>query len=170
MDSITLTTIGIRLLALYYLLKAIAALGYVPFYAWLDEDYSSMKYTLPGVVVFLVFAAALYASSHKLATFIKPISSEPEKTGINPDSLQVILFAVAGLFVVALAIPKAASLISTAFFLPEDMVSPYESSRSVSAWVAVSLQFVLGCGLFFGAQGLQGLWRWARTRGLSDDS
>lgn len=90
----------------------------------------------------------------------------------HPADLQATLLAVAGLVLVALAIPTALAKESD-HFLRQRMARQepgwesfdFDASQELAvARIRVAAQVVVGIGLFFGGPGLAGIWHQLRSR------
>lgn len=120
-------------------------------------------------VLLLVFAepwgAYLVGKGRRDAT---DSGTAPVRVAITAGEIQAVGFAIVGLCVLALAIPRLVQAIGQ-FLLNQQLQGsypPYVARMNMVQLAAPLVQFLIGLCLFLGARGLSGLWQSLRRNSI----
>jgi len=178
MSTKTLTIVGLRLLAVYCFVQSVPVFASFVFLSAFRSDEifrtspaaTFMLELLPGLSL-LLLAVLLYVFSAPLARRLAPAESAEEKEVFCTfEQLQAIAFAVAGILVLAMALPLLGNAInglaSACRERAEAGVVPSTSFYgSLLYFMEVMAQFGLGLVLLLSPRGLRNLWRGLRRAG-----
>ena len=174
MTSINLAIVGLRLLAVYCFVQAIplfSAFGLVAaMYASDSFRGSIFSSLLPGASL-LVFAIVLYIVSEPLARRLAGSPSTDAKESVCTfEQFQALAFAVAGIVILATALPSLGRAVQDLFILysyhKQGGTNP--ADRVFSSWLysaGVFAQLVVGVLLLIKPKGFRNVWRYLQTAG-----
>jgi hypothetical protein len=178
MTPFDLAIVGLRLLAIYCFVQSIplfSAFGVVGALSRAEDPFGRSHASavamalLPGVSL-LVAAILLYVLSLPLARRLSAVHpAENAETVCTFDQLQTVSFAVAGILIVAFALPSVfrgvESVIQLVRYKREGgaAVSPHQTYDTWLYCIGVVAQVVLGLLLLLNPRGFRNAWHWLRT-------
>ena len=167
MNAYTAAVLSCRLLALFVLYQGLCSLSWLPLalearlqadrfpliggYRAPDVGHLIMPSLLLPSLIPAVFSLFLWIRAERLAARMVPAAPTPQSAP-SAIGLQPILLTVAGVLVLALAIPEAARSVATALLSPRIVYqAPDQVAHAAAEHWALLLRFLLGLGLTFGA-------------------
>lgn len=156
-----LTIIGVRLIALFVLIKALMSLEIFASY-FLNEysGFSDYWYYFLAIGIYLLIAAILFFCSERIATFIIPKSEIQDFQIDNYQKLSAILFSTIGLLIVYWSIQSlfqsVASIINMNVMYPD--YPDVQKYRTLTIIFGGFIQLVIGILLFIGGKKLAKWW------------
>jgi hypothetical protein len=174
MTSINLAIVGLRLLAVYCFVQAIPLFSAFGLLAamYASDSFRGSIFTslLPGGSL-LVLAVVLFVFSEPLARRLASSPSADAKESVCTfEQLQALAFAVAGILILATALPSLGravqSLVVLYSYHKEGGTNP--ADRVFSSWlysIGVFAQLVVGVLLLLNPKGFRNVWRYLRTAG-----
>lgn len=166
MTSAQIVGLGVRLFAVWLLVSVVR---HVPHMWQFSESMQSgsSAYALIVVVPVLTFllAAVLWFFPLTVAKNLIPSSNRTDYVRVPLDQAQSIGFTLLGLWILGSAVPDSFYWVFMLYqaSIPETLLDLHASHYANVVSTAVEL--ILGIWLVFGARGLLGLLRWARTAG-----
>ena len=178
MTSINLAIVGLRLLAVYCFVQAIPLFSSFGLVAvmFAPETPSHMRSTafftalLPGGLL-LILSILLFVFSEPLARRVASTTSiETSGSVCTFDQVQSIAFAVAGILIVAMALPSAGRALQGlvdmyAIHKQGGDIPPHQGFNSWLYCTGVVAQLVVGVLLLLNPKGFRNVWRLLRTAG-----
>ncbi len=178
MTPINIAIVGLRLLAVYCFVEAaqvfsvygplglVNALANPEMFGHNDME-AILATSIPGVLS-LLLAILLYIFSKPLARRLAPpVSDETKEIICSFEQLQTVLFAAAGLLILAKALPSMGRAL-------DQLIKLYHSHESGQHFMTyyswfyfggVVAQVILGLMLLLNPKGFRNVWRWLRTAG-----
>ena len=168
MTAAQIVGLGVRLFAIWLVVSVLRHLpGMWQFNASGAAASDGSTNVVVGVVAVLILAlaAGLWFFPLTVASKLIPRSSKTDHLQLPVDQAQSVGFSLLGLWVLTNAVPDS-------FYW---LFMTYQASRPNSMlelraneylyMVTTAVEVILGIWLLFGARGLRGLMRWARTAG-----
>ena len=177
MTPLNLAIVGLRLLAIYCFVQSIplfSAFGVVGALSRTEDPFGRSHTSavvmalLPGGSL-LVTAILLYVFSLPLARRLVAVQpAENAETACTFEQLQTAAFAVAGILILAPALPSVfrgiEAVIEFARYRKEGgTVSPYKAYDTWLYCIGVVAQVVIGLVLLLNPRGFRNAWHWLRT-------
>ncbi len=178
MSSINLAIVGLRLLAIYCIIQAVPLFWDVSFTAVMlgsgsfghSQPVAIFMALLPGSSL-LLLSILLFVFSQPLGRRIASSTSpSPSESVCTFDQFQSIAFAVAGILILATALPSVGralqSLVVLYSYHKQGGTNPVD--RVFSSWLyaaGVFAQLVVGVLLLLNPKGFRNVWRYLRTAG-----
>lgn len=166
MTSAQIIGLGVRLFAIWLLVSVVR---HVP-HMWQTNQSladASSVYVAIALVTGLTFllAAVLWFFPLTVAKTLIPSSSKTDYVQLPLEQAQSVGFTLLGLWVLVNAVPDSFYWLFMLYqaSIPETLLNLGPSHRADI--VSTVIEVVLGIWLLFGARGLLGLLRWARTSG-----
>lgn len=166
MTSAQIVGLGVRLFAVWLV---VSVLRHVPgmwqFNASVEGGSSAYVVTVVVGVLLLVLAAGLWFFPLTVAKNLIPSSSKTDYVQVPLDQAQSVGFTLLGLWVLASAVPDAFYWLFLIYraSIPETLFGLRTSDYANV--VSTAVEVILGVWLLFGARGLLGLLRRARSAG-----
>jgi hypothetical protein len=130
-----------------------------------EGDTSGMAVVLAVMIVMLLIALVLWLLPLTVASRLIPRSALEQGTSLPIEDLQRCGFVLLGLWVLASAIPGFLRY-TFIFYLSSRPGATVDLGVNIpAAFAGIVAELLLGFWLLFGAKGLLGLLRWARTAG-----
>jgi hypothetical protein len=175
MTTKNIALLGLRLLAIYCFVQSVMLLSTYPFMAVLSNpEMTGRSKTVAYLFAFLpggsllLLAVLLFVFSEPIARRIAPPESgEPAERFCTFEQLQATAFAVAGILILATALPSVARAV-------QDLVLLYRmrgDNQAREIWdnwrfcIGVFAQLVAGLLLLLNPMGFRNAWHWLRTAG-----
>lgn len=169
MSASQIAGLGLRLFALSLVLYV---LGNAPAIWEFNSSASATSANLAVVIVsilLLVFAIVLWFFPLTIANALLPGRSMKIEGLAAPqvtfEQLQALAFCLLGLWILAEAIPNVFYWMLMAYHASRPELALEFRPRDIGSMVATGIKAILGVWLLFGAKGIRGLLRWARTAG-----
>jgi len=168
MTSAQIVGLGVRLFAIWLVVSVVRHVPGV----WqfnvsgaATGDSSTNVLIAVVTVLMLTLAAGLWFFPLTVANKLIPRSSKPDDLHVPIDQAQSVGFSLLGLWVLTNSIPDSFywAFMSFQASRPNSMLELRASDYSYM--VGTMVEVILGVWLLFGARGLRGLLRWARTAG-----
>ena len=166
MTSAQIVGLGVRLFAIWLI---VSVLQHVPnmwqFSASAESHTSVYVVTLAVGLLLLLLAVALWFFPLTVAKALIPSSSKTDYVKVPLEQAQSVGFTLLGLWVLASAVPDSFYWL---FILYQTSVPELKfelGTRHYASVVSTSIRLILGIWLLFGARGLLGVLRWARSAG-----
>jgi hypothetical protein len=166
MTSAQIVGLGVRLFAIWLV---VSVLQHVPlmwqFSASVESSGSTYVVTVAVGALLLVLAAGLWFFPLAVANTLIPSSSKTDYVQLSLDQAQSVGFTLLGLWVLASAVPDSFYWLFMIYqaSVPETLFELRTSNYA--SMVSTAVRLILGIWLLFGARGLLGLLRWARSAG-----
>ncbi|MFA7585630.1 MAG: hypothetical protein WCY11_05450 [Novosphingobium sp.] len=171
MANVQIVGLGVRIFTIWL---ALYVLRHVPsLWSLNTNEFGDPKTAVIVLIVgalLVVLIVFLWIFPLTVARKLIPRAALDEPTTLPIDQIQAVGFCLLGLWLIASAVPNV-------FFW---MVMVYQSNRPESllsleprnyaSMTYTVTEFSIGAWLVFGARGLLGLMRWARTAGTSEPS
>jgi len=166
MTPIQIASLALKLLGVYAIIQSLPILGAFPGMFAFDDDnvnklYMFLGSILPCILLFGV-GSLLILSSNKLAKKMMGTNDLNTSTSqLSGRNVQTIAFSVLGVALIAWAIPELSKIFANIQLLKnagdEFPTKGMDIGNKVYA-IGLSIQFVVGLVLFFGAKGLSSIW------------
>ena len=171
MTNAQVVALGVRLFCIWlalYLLRHAPAL-----WSLNTEQFPDSGAAAAVIIVTIVLVAAtigLWSFPLAVARKLIPKATLDQPTPLPIDQLQSAGFCLLGLWVLTEAVPRLVSITFIVYHStrPNAMVALEPHNYAAIAQTLVAL--VIGAWLLFGARGLLGVIRWARTAGTGEPS
>ena len=168
MTSAQIVGLGVRLFAIWLV---VSVLRYVPGMWQFNASGAAASNSSTNVVIaavtvlILAVAAGLWFFPLTVANKLIPRSSKTDHLHVPIDQAQGVGFSLLGLWVLTNSVPDSFYWVFMTYQAsrPNSMLELRASDYSYVVTTAVEV--ILGIWLLFGARGLRGLLRWARTAG-----
>ena len=161
--------LAVRIFALYVVISTLGNLGRLIEFSKMGSTQDlSLTFLVPAISVPLLVALSLWLLPLTVARKLLPTAAAtPENEAqATPAEYQVAAFSILGMWALAQYLPTVFFWLGYAFYLnahPEQSLSPNDYGRIFSTVGGI----VIGFWLLFGARGLVGILRYARTAGSS---
>jgi hypothetical protein len=178
MSSINLAIVGLRLLAVYCFVQSVPLFSAFGFTAVVFAPESFGRSQPAAIFTALVPGGSLLLLSIVLFIFSPPLarrmasSASPEPGGsvCTLEQVQAIAFGVAGILILAAALPGLARALSGLIVLYSNHKpgGPVPADRVFGSWLnfaGVAAQLVVGALLLLNPKGFRNVWRYLRTAG-----
>jgi hypothetical protein len=178
MSTRNLAIVGLRLLAVYCFVESIPLFSQFVLMISLPHqeifgtsESAAFRMALLPCGSLLLLAALLFAYSVPLARRLAPDeSASPAEMACTFEQLQAIAFAVAGILILAAALPSlgraAEGLITLYKYRRESgAVDLHELRGSWLYSFGVIAQIIIGLVLLLNPRGFRNIWNWLRTAG-----
>jgi len=177
MSTRNLAIVGLRLLAVYCFVESISLFttyGFMRLFSRLEVGSSAavafLLTFLPGGSL-LLLAALLFVFSAPIARRLAPAESAgPAETVCTFEQLQAIAFAVAGILILAWALPNVGRAVEGLVYLYKTgreggtlQTTDFRESWSYS--IGLIAQLAAGLALLLNPRGFRNVWNWLRTAG-----
>jgi len=167
--------IGLRLLAIYFIVDSISLFGefgiVAAFATQLNPPHALIGVItslIPGVIQ-LVAGLLLFALSPKISERIAPrVPDNSLSASYALQDWQAIAFAAAGLVILTNALPRLGSVFESLYYL--SVSQPIRGGFSSGAAFGVFVQFAIGLVLVFSPRVVGRFWHWMRTAGTNPPS
>ncbi len=158
--------LAVRLFALYIAISTLGNIGNLLAFSKMGAIKEiSLSFLIPSISVPLVVAGLLWLVPLTVARKLLPKTTEkPKESPAAPAEYQVIAFSVLGMWVLAQYVPTVFYWLGDGFHLsgnPNESLFLKDYGRIYSTAGGI----LIGLWLLFGARGLVGLVRYARTAG-----
>lgn len=156
-----LSILGVRLLALFVLLRAIMHLEFIPS-VLLDEhfDFSVSWYYFLTPGFYLILSGILFFGSKSIATFMTPKTEEQNFQIDNYEKFSGVIFSSIGLLIVYWSIQNLlqsiASIVNMNMMYPDN--PDIQEYRTLTIIFGGFIQFIIGLLLFIGGKKLAKWW------------
>jgi hypothetical protein len=168
MTSAQIVGLGVRLFAIWLV---VSVLRHVPGIwrfnasAAAAGNGSTNLVIIVVTVLILAVAAGLWFFPLTVANKLVPRSSKTEQLHVPIDQAQSVGFSLLGLWVLTSSVPDSFYWVFMTYQAsrPNSMLELRASEYSYM--ISTAVEVILGIWLLFGAKGLRGLLRWARTAG-----
>jgi hypothetical protein len=166
MTGAQIVGLGVRLFAIWLVVSVVRhAPGMWRFNSSLEGSSSVYVATVVVGVLLVIFAAMLWFFPLTIAKTLIPSSAQTDYVQVPLDQAQSVGFTLLGLWVLAGGIPDSFYWLFMIYqaSIPKSM---FELRANDYAYVvSTAVEVILGIWLVFGARGLRGLLRWARSAG-----
>jgi hypothetical protein len=161
--------LGVRLFSIWLALYLLATVPSMWSFVGRDfNDYAGAWVIVVVSIVLLTAVILLWMFPLTVARKLIPRTATDQATALPIDQVQSVGFCLMGLWLLANAIPNVFwwTVMVYQSSRPQSRFSLESGNYASMAYTIVEL--VIGVWLLFGAQGLLGVVRWARTAGTGD--
>jgi hypothetical protein len=158
--------LGVRLFAIWLV---VSVLQHVPnmwrFSASVESHSAVYVITLAVGLLLLLLAAGLWFFPLTVAKTLIPSSSKTDYVRVPLEQAESVGFTLLGVWVLAGGVPDAFYWIFMLYQASVPELKLELATRHYASVVSTAVRLVLGVWLLFGARGLLGVLRWARSAG-----
>ncbi len=165
MTSTQIVGLGVRLFSVWLFVYVVRNVPAMWNFNVAESDASANVAVAVVAAVVLAIVAVLWFFPLTVARKLLPRTQSEDRLALPLEQVESAGFCLVGLWIVATAVPSAFYWILMSYYVlkPGSLLSlsPYE----LASMSSIGVQLILGIWLFFGAKGLRGLLRWARSAG-----
>jgi len=166
MTSAQIVGLGVRLFAIWLVVSVLQHVPYMWQFSDSVESHTSVYVvTLAVGVLLLLLAVAIWFFPLTVAKALIPASSKTDYVKVPLEQAQSVGFTLLGLWVLANAIPDSLYWIFMQYQASVPELKFELGTRHYASVVSTAVRVMLGIWLLFGARGLLGVLRWARSAG-----
>lgn len=165
MTNTQIIGLGVRLFSVWLFVYVVRNVPGMWNFNITESDASANLGVAVAVLILLGVIALLWFFPLTVATKLLPRVQSEGSLALPLDQVQAVGFCLLGLWILATGIPSASYwlLMSYHAVKPGSLLS--FQPRDFASMTATGVQIILGIWLLFGAKGLRGLLRWARSAG-----
>ena len=168
MTNAQIVAVGVRLFCIWlaiYVLRDLAGFWTVGSAGYLDVGPA-----IVGVLIAAAVIAALWIFPLTIARKLLPKAARDEPVAQPVDQVERAGFSLLGLWLLTQALPALFYYAVMVYEYARPDVRPELRAENVAGLLHTVAQLAIGLWLLFGARGLLGLLRWARTAGIREPS
>lgn len=164
MTAAQVVGLGVRLFAIWLFVYLVSTIPSSVLF--LDSPSAPTGVVVTALASFLllvVLTITMWTSPLSVAKRLIPDPASQSQSHLSAEEIQRIGFCLLGLWMLADAIPSASSWAMFTYYASKPNPTVTFTPQIYASLVHVAVEFVLGVWLVFGAKGLLGFVRWARS-------
>jgi len=165
MTAIQITGLGVRLFAVWLFVYVVRNFPSIWFFNTQQGDASANLVVVMTMLVVFAVIGLLWFFPLSVASKLLPPTVSDNRVALPPEQVQAVGFSLLGLWVLVHAIPSALYWVFMSYHAAKPMSLTELRPDDYASISTTGLEIVLGVWLLFGAKGLRGLLRWARSVG-----
>lgn len=165
MTGTQIVGLAVRLFSIWlfvYLLRNVPGMWH---FNTIESDASANVAVAVTAVILLGIVVVLWLFPLTVASKLLPRDQSERKLAPPPEEVQSVGFCLLGLWIIATAVPSALYWILMSYHAAKPNAVLLLQPQDFGSMLSIGVQIMLGIWLLFGAKGLRGILRWARSSG-----